>query len=130
MVESAEGISPVGVLVIEPDPEMGRIVEDYLRWSGFKPVVCQTFEQAMGEVSEDHRFGSVVMDLTAINNGGRLFPRLFRSTHPDVPVILLTEFKPEFDDRDYKECADLGIDAVVDKDMSSLVCRIRAPIIN
>jgi DNA-binding response OmpR family regulator len=111
------------VLVVDDEPEIGRLGRDYLERAGFEVVIATSGAAALREFSR-RRPDLVVLDLTLPEMDGLDVARAIRRAG-DVPVIMLTA---RTDETDRVAGLELGADDYVTKPFSAreLVARVRA----
>ncbi|MBI4390413.1 MAG: response regulator [candidate division NC10 bacterium] len=79
------------VLIVEDDPEMRRLLADFLREEGIGVAEAADVTEALRWVSEE-RFDGVILDKNLPDGSGLdLLPRL-AARFPGLPVILITAF--------------------------------------
>lgn len=82
------------ILIVDDDPEMRRVLADFLQGEGFLVDQAADGTEALRQVREEH-FESVVLDKNLPGESGLdILPRL-RAMIPDTPVILITAFGDE-----------------------------------
>jgi DNA-binding response OmpR family regulator len=111
------------VLVVDDEPEIVRIVRDYLERAGFAVLTAADGEAAVA-VARRQRPDLVVLDLTLPNLDGLDVARALRRDG-EVPIIMLTARTEE---SDRVAGLELGADDYVPKPFSprELVARVRA----
>ncbi len=111
------------VLVVDDQPDIVRLVRDYLERGGFEVVTASDGEAALREVRTAHP-DLVILDLTLPKMDGLdVARRLRRDT--DIPIIMLTARTEE---SDRVAGLELGADDYVTKPFSAreMVARVRA----
>ena len=111
------------VLIVEDDPEMRRLLVDFLRGEGFRVDQASDGAEALRRIREQH-FESVILDKNLPGESGLdILPRV-RAMIPDTPVILITAFG---DERTCEEAFTRGIYDVLLKpfDMDDLLNVLR-----
>jgi DNA-binding response OmpR family regulator len=79
------------ILIVEDDPEMRRLLADFLRAEGFQVTQAADAAEAL-QSARQMGFASVVLDKNLPGEGGlEILPRL-RRLLPGTPVILITAF--------------------------------------
>jgi two-component system alkaline phosphatase synthesis response regulator PhoP len=110
------------VLIVDDEPEIVRLVRDYLERAGFEVTTAANGAQALREFSR--RPDLVILDLTLPEMDGLDVARAIRRAG-DVPIIMLTARAEE---ADRVAGLELGADDYVTKPFSAreLVARVRA----
>jgi len=88
-VKDGEGAGRV--LIVEDDPEMRRLLAEFLRGEGFLVDQAADGAEALRRVRQGS-FGSVVLDKNLPDGSGLEILRRLRVLIPDTPVILITAF--------------------------------------
>jgi DNA-binding response OmpR family regulator len=111
------------VVVIEDDTSIADLVDQYLRSSGFRPLLAATGERGL-ELVETHRPALVVLDVGLPGIDGFEVCRRIR-VNSDVPVLFLTA---RDDELDRVLGLEMGADDYVTKPFSprELVARVKA----
>jgi len=111
------------VLVVDDEPEILRLVRDYLARSGFAVTTAADGDAALREFRQ-RRPDLVILDLGLPGMDGLDVARLMRRDH-EVPIIMLTARTEE---ADRVAGLELGADDYVSKPFSprELVARVRA----
>jgi DNA-binding response OmpR family regulator len=111
------------VLVVDDEPEIIRLVRDYLERAGFEVTTATTGATALREFTR-RRPDLVILDLTLPETDGLDVARAIRRAG-DVPIIMLTARTEE---ADRVAGLELGADDYVTKPFSAreLVARVRA----
>jgi two-component system, OmpR family, alkaline phosphatase synthesis response regulator PhoP len=111
------------VLIVDDEPQIVRLVRDYLESAGFEVTTAANGAQALREFSRQ-RPDLVILDLTLPETDGLDVARAIRRTG-DVPIIMLTA---RTDEADRVAGLELGADDYVTKPFSAreLVARVRA----
>jgi DNA-binding response OmpR family regulator len=111
------------VLVVDDEPEIIRLVRDYLERAGFEVTTATTGATALREFTR-RRPDLVILDLTLPESDGLDVARAIRRAG-DVPIIMLTARTEE---ADRVAGLELGADDYVTKPFSAreLVARVRA----
>jgi two-component system, OmpR family, alkaline phosphatase synthesis response regulator PhoP len=117
---------PTRVLVAEDDPDIGNLLEHYLKKAGFLPTVVRTGREVMPLIKRDTP-DLVVLDLMLPGLDGLQLTRAIRgdASAAMIPIIMLTA-KAEESDRIIG--LELGADDYITKPFSpnEVVARIRA----
>jgi DNA-binding response OmpR family regulator len=111
------------VLIVDDEPEIIRLVRDYLERAGFEVMTATTGAAALREFTR-RRPDLVILDLTLPESDGLDVARDIRRAG-DVPIIMLTARTEE---ADRVAGLELGADDYVTKPFSAreLVARVRA----
>jgi two-component system KDP operon response regulator KdpE len=111
------------ILIVDDEPQIGRVMRTGLSTHGFEVRVAADGEAAL-DLFNDWRPALVITDLSMPNMGGLEFCRRVRLTS-DVPLIVLSVKSEE---RIKVEALDAGADDYVTKPfgMDELLARIRA----
>lgn len=86
-----DGNSASRILIVEDDPEMRRLLADFLRAEGFRVTQAADAGEALSCVREK-AFASVILDKNLPDESGLDILRRLRVLIPDTPVILITAF--------------------------------------
>lgn len=79
------------LLIVEDDPEMRRLLAEFLRGEGFLVDQAADGAEALRRVRQGS-FGTVVLDKNLPDESGLEILRRLRVLIPDTPVILITAF--------------------------------------
>jgi DNA-binding response OmpR family regulator len=111
------------ILVVEDEPAIGRLVQDYLERAGYAVTMARTAADALDR-ARVARPALVVLDLGLPDGDGLDVARELRRT-ADVPIVMLTA---RGDETDRIVGLELGADDYVVKPFSprELVARVRA----
>jgi DNA-binding response OmpR family regulator len=111
------------VLIVDDEPEIIRLVRDYLERAGFEVMIATSGAAALREFTR-RRPDLVILDLTLPETDGLDVARAIRRAG-DVPIIMLTARTEE---ADRVAGLELGADDYVTKPFSAreLVARVRA----
>src|SRR5688572_9869782 len=117
---------PTRILVAEDDPDIGSLLEHYLKKAGFLPTVVPSGREVMPHIKRDAP-DLVVLDLMLPGLDGLQLCRAIRSdaSTAAIPIIMLTA-KAEESDRIIG--LELGADDYITKPFSpnEVVARVRA----
>ncbi len=83
------------ILVVDDDPEIRRLLADYLEKNGFEAVVARNGRE-MGQALERHAIDLVVLDLNLPDSDGLTLCRDLR-VRSSMPVLMLTARGEEAD---------------------------------
>jgi two-component system alkaline phosphatase synthesis response regulator PhoP len=111
------------ILVVDDEPEIVRLVRDYLERSGFEVVTALDGSEAL-RMARQHRPDLVILDLNLPGLDGLDVARALRRDG-DIPIIMLTARSEEID---RVAGLELGADDYVSKPFSprEIVARVRA----
>jgi len=111
------------VLIVDDQPDIVRLVRDYLERAGFRVLTASDGEQAL-QVARSSHPDLVILDLTLPRLDGLNVARALRRDG-DVPIIMLTARTEE---SDRVAGLELGADDYVTKPFSAreMVARVRA----
>ncbi|MCK5548258.1 MAG: sigma-54-dependent Fis family transcriptional regulator [Thermoplasmata archaeon] len=79
------------ILVVEADPETGRLVLETLKHTGHEVTLTASGEQGLGEL-EDGFFDIVFIAVELSDAAGMDFLARARNLFPDIAVIMMTEY--------------------------------------
>jgi DNA-binding response OmpR family regulator/c-di-GMP-binding flagellar brake protein YcgR len=118
-----EILPDIGVLLVEDERLLDRVVADALRTIG---VPCETVsceEEAVRRLTE-RRYDLVISDLRIQRGSGVNVLRHARALYPDIPVIVVTAYAA---DEDVYRALALGVDALLYKpfDIDTLLNTVR-----
>ena len=117
---------PTRILVAEDDPDIGSLLEHYLKKAGFLPTVVASGREVMPQIKRDTP-DLVVLDLMLPGLDGLQLCRAIRAdaNTAAIPIIMLTA-KAEESDRIVG--LELGADDYITKPFSpnEVVARVRA----
>jgi DNA-binding response OmpR family regulator/c-di-GMP-binding flagellar brake protein YcgR len=118
-----EALPEIGVLLVEDEHMLDRVVADALRTIG---VPCETVsceEEAVRRLAE-RRYDLVISDLRIQRGSGVNVLRHARALYPDIPVIVVTAYAA---DEDVYRALALGVDALLYKpfDIDTLLNTVR-----
>ena len=111
------------ILVVDDEPEIVRLIRDYLEAAGFAVVAAGRGDQAL-QMARRHHPDLVMLDLNLPGLDGLDVARELRRDH-EVPIIMLTA---RTDEVDRVAGLELGADDYVGKPFSprEIVARVRA----
>ncbi len=114
----------IKLLVVEDDPNLGHILQDYLRLKNFSPTLCTDGEEGLKKFRSDD-FDLCLLDIMMPKMDGFSLAREIRSLSKDVPIIFLTAKSMK---EDTIEGLRIGADDYITKpfSMEELVLRIHA----
>jgi DNA-binding response OmpR family regulator/c-di-GMP-binding flagellar brake protein YcgR len=114
----------IGVLLVEDERLLDRVVADALRTIG---VPCETVsceEEAVRRLAQ-RRYDLVILDLRILRGSGVAVLQQVRALYPDLPVIVVTAYTTA---EDVAHALALGVDALLYKpfDIDTLLNTVRA----
>lgn len=114
----------IGVLLVEDETLLDRVVSDALRTIG---VPCETVsceEEAVQRLAQ-RRYDLLLLDLRILSGSGVAVLRHARERYPDIPVIVITAYATT---EDVEQALALGVDALLYKpfDIDTLLNTVRA----
>lgn len=111
------------ILVVDDEPKVSRLAQDYLQKNGFRVLVASDGPSALAAARREHP-ALIVLDLMLPGMDGREVCRILRR-ESDVPIIMLTALAEE---SDQVAGLELGADDYIEKPFSprALVARVRA----
>ncbi len=116
----------IGVLLVEDERLLDRVVSDALRTIG---VPCETVscEEEAAQKLAQRRYDLLLLDLRILRGSGVAVLRQARERYPDIPVIVITAYATT---EDVEQALALGVDALLYKpfDIDTLLNTIRAPL--
>src|ERR1700752_1679164 len=83
------------ILIVEDDPEISRLVADFMRREGFE-VVCASDGAAMNAALQKLRPDIIILDLMLPGEDGLSICRRLR-TDDSIPILMLTAKSDEID---------------------------------
>jgi PAS domain S-box-containing protein len=102
------------LLVVDDDIEVLGILQDMLRFKGYKVVTATDGEKAV-EIIEKEDFDLVVTDLGMPGISGWEVAKSAKSRNPKLPVVLLTGWGAQYEEEDLDN---RGVDIVLSKPLS------------
>ncbi|MCK1638111.1 response regulator transcription factor [Bradyrhizobium sp. 157] len=114
---------PPLILIVEDDPEISRMIADFLQREGFE-VACADSGKAMDTVLQRQRPDLLVLDLMLPGEDGLSICRRLRA-HEDFPILMLTA---KSDEVDRVVGLEMGADDYLTKPFGTreLLARVRA----
>lgn len=77
------------ILLVEDDPNLSLVLEDYLEMLGYKIVSCENGEEGLAAFKKE-RFDLCIFDVMMPKKDGFTLTEDIRKLNKDVPVIFLT----------------------------------------
>ncbi|MEX6505980.1 response regulator [Jiella sp. M17.18] len=117
-------MSTPNILVVDDDPEIGRLLGKYLDGQGFRCAIAANRRQCEQKIA-DSRVDLVVLDVMLPDGSGLDICRDLKERRPEIAIILLTALK---EDVDRIIGLELGADDYLGKPFNprELAARIRA----
>jgi DNA-binding NtrC family response regulator len=81
----------IRILVVDDDPEMRRLLAEFLRGEGFRVDLAANGQEALRQLCEEI-FDHVVLDKNLPGESGLEMLPLLRALAPGTPVTLITAF--------------------------------------
>jgi len=112
------------ILIVEDDKNMGFLLSENLKMSGYNPVLSQNGEDGVKQFSK-YKFNLCILDIMLPGKDGLALAREIRKTDPQIPIIFLTARSRE---EDRIEGFKIGCDDYITKPFSveELLWRIKA----
>lgn len=79
----------VRILLVEDDPNLSLLVQDYLGMMGYQVSLAVNGEEAL-RVFKSSSFHLIILDVMLPKLDGFQVAEMIRSTNPDIPLIFLT----------------------------------------
>jgi DNA-binding response OmpR family regulator len=122
--QGGEVLPEIGVLLVEDERFLDRVVSDALRTIG---VPCETVsceEEAVRRLAQ-RRYDLVILDLRILRGSGVAVLQQVRARDPELPVIVITAYTAA---EDVMHALALGVDALLYKpfDIDTLLNTVRA----
>lgn len=113
----------IGVLLVEDESLLDRVVADALRTIGVPCETVRTEAEAIQHLTQRH-YALAILDLRIQEGSGVTVLRHARSLYPDLPVIVITAYTTE---NEVAEALALGVDALLYKpfDIDTLLNTVR-----
>jgi len=86
-----DGEDSARILVVDDDPEMRRLLAEFLRGEGFRVDLAADGQEALRQLCEEI-FDHVVLDKNLPGESGLEMLPLLRALAPGTPVTLITAF--------------------------------------
>jgi len=114
----------LNVLLVEDDPNLGRILKEYLSAKSFNPTLCVNGKQGL-KAYKQGGFQLCILDVMMPVMDGFTLAREIRKADPDIPLLFLTAKSMQ---EDAIEGFKIGADDYVKKpfSMEELLLRINA----
>lgn len=117
-------MSKIKILLVEDDPNLGQILNEYLQLKGYETVLCQDGEAGF-EAYQTGNFDFCILDVMMPKKDGFSLARDIRAMDKNTPLIFLTAKSMK---EDAIEGLKLGADDYLTKpfSMEELLLRIKA----
>lgn len=117
------------LLVIDDDAKLLASYRDLLSPYGFEILTAANGEDAIPLVETNPDIQLVILDLAMPRMDGRAWLRWFRSSHRDMPVIIISAYKLEQEDTDLRPAVVLEKPFYVAEllDLVGLFCGLGTP---
>ena len=113
----------IGVLLVEDERFLDRVVSDALRTIGVPCETVSSEEEAVRRL-EQRRYDLLILDLRILRGSGVAVLQQARALYPDLPVIVVTAYTAA---EDVAQALALGVDALLYKpfDIDTLLNTVR-----
>jgi len=117
-------MNKIKILLVEDDPNLGQILNEYLQLKGFDTVLCQDGEAGY-KTYREVKFDFCILDVMMPKKDGFTLAREIRVIDKQIPIIFLTAKSMK---EDTIEGLKLGADDYLTKpfSMEELILRIQA----
>lgn len=117
-------MSKAKLLVVEDDPNLGDILEEYLEMKGYEPTLCRDGEEGWNKFKKD-KFDLALLDIMMPKKDGFTLAKEIKKVQEDLPILFLTA-KNQKDD--IIEGLKIGADDYLTKpfSMEELLLRVNA----
>ena len=117
-------MSKAKLLVVEDDPNLGDILQEYLQMKGYEPTLCRDGEEGWNKFKKD-KFDLCLLDIMMPKKDGFTLAKEIKKVQEDLPILFLTA-KNQKDD--IIEGLKIGADDYLTKpfSMEELLLRITA----
>lgn len=117
-------MSKAKLLVVEDDPNLGDILQEYLQMKGYDTILCRDGEEGWNKFKKD-KFDLCLLDIMMPKKDGFTLAKEIKKVQEDLPVLFLTA-KNQKDD--IIEGLKIGADDYLTKpfSMEELLLRITA----
>ncbi|MFC3879718.1 response regulator transcription factor [Algoriphagus namhaensis] len=117
-------MSKARLLVVEDDPNLGDILEEYLEMKGYEPTLCRDGEEGWNKFKKD-KYDLCLMDVMMPKKDGFTLAKEIKKVQEDLPILFLTA-KNQKDD--VIEGLKIGADDYITKpfSMEELLLRVNA----
>ncbi|WP_296705140.1 response regulator transcription factor [Algoriphagus sp.] len=117
-------MSKAKLLVVEDDPNLGDILQEYLEMKGYEPTLCRDGEEGWNKFKKD-KYDLCLLDIMMPKKDGFTLAKEIKKVQEDLPVLFLTA-KNQKDD--IIEGLKIGADDYITKpfSMEELLLRVTA----
>ena len=77
------------ILLVEDDPNLSLVVQDYLEITGYKTKICKDGEEGLEQFQKE-KYDLVILDVMMPKKDGFTLANDIRKTDSDTPIIFLT----------------------------------------
>jgi two-component system, NtrC family, nitrogen regulation response regulator GlnG len=78
------------ILVVDDDPDVLKRMERFLRFEGFRDVICCGSPREVAEIIDTNDVSAMILDLLMPDMPGQKVLEETREKHPEIPVIVAT----------------------------------------
>ena len=117
-------MSKAKLLVVEDDPNLGDILQEYLEMKGYEPTLCRDGEEGWNKFKKN-KFDLALLDIMMPKKDGFTLAKEIKKVQEDLPILFLTA-KNQKDD--IIEGLKIGADDYLTKpfSMEELLLRVNA----
>jgi two-component system, OmpR family, response regulator VicR len=117
-------MSKAKLLVVEDDPNLGDILQEYLTMKGYETTLCRDGEEGWSKFKKD-KYGLAILDIMMPKKDGFTLGKEIKKVQEDLPIIYLTAKNLK---EDIIEGLKIGADDYITKpfSMEELLLRIAA----
>jgi two-component system response regulator VicR len=117
-------MSKARLLVVEDDPNLGDILQEYLSMKGYETILCRDGEEGWSKFKKD-KFDLAILDIMMPKKDGFTLGKEIKKVQEDLPIIYLTAKNLK---EDIIEGLKIGADDYITKpfSMEELLLRIAA----
>lgn len=117
-------MSKARLLVVEDDPNLGDILQEYLSMKGYETILCKDGEEGWSKFKKD-KYDLAILDIMMPKKDGFTLGKEIKKVQEDLPIIYLTAKNLK---EDIIEGLKIGADDYITKpfSMEELLLRIAA----
>jgi DNA-binding NtrC family response regulator len=78
------------ILVVDDDPDVLKRMERFLRFEGFRDVICCGSPREVADIIDKNDISTMILDLLMPDMPGQTVLQETRERHPEIPVIVAT----------------------------------------